>query len=100
MKFSSVKRNVYGKTAGFTSSRNDASSSAMMACLKGAVVIDAPKWGWDRHCQLAGRRVARFLPGGGAPPYGNLGVSNTRALFLYSEIFILSFSLNIDERSQ
>ena len=52
MKFSSVKRNVYGKTAGFTSSRNDASSSAMMACLKGAVVIDAPKWGWDRHYQL------------------------------------------------
>ena len=47
-----------------------------------------------------GRRVARFLPGGGAPPYGNLGVSNTRALFLYCEIFILSFSLNIDERSQ
>jgi len=69
MKFSSVRRNVYGKAAGLTSSRNDASSSAMMACLKGAVVINALKWGWDHHCQFAGRRVARFLPGGGAPPW-------------------------------
>jgi hypothetical protein len=29
-----------------------------------------------------------------------MGVSNTRALFLYSEMFILSSSLNIEERSQ
>jgi len=83
----------------FASSRNDASSSAMMACLKGAVVIDALKVGMGSSLFSWRRAISA---GRWCPRDGNLGVSNTRCTFppLCSEMLILFFSLNIDERLQ
>lgn len=84
--FSSMRRNVYGKAARPTSSCNDASSSAMMACLGGAVVIDALKWdgivivSWLEDASRDFCRAVVPLRD------GNVGVSNTRALFPLSAL--------------